>query len=336
MRAALIASSTFAALAFENEPQEWSEFKASHGKAYDDSLEELRRFEIFSANVKFVQAENQKGHDFDLAVNEFADLTPEELAEHSGLRELPTDAGMPLLGTHTWRGEDLPEELDWSEKGAVTPVKNQGSCGSCWAFSAIGALEGASAVAGSSLEQFSEQQLVDCAGKKYGNFGCNGGLMDFAFNYSMDHVICTEDSYPYQGKDSDCQSNGCKVGLEKGRVAGYQDVGHTAEDLMSAIAQQPVAVAIEADMPFFQFYHGGVFSTFCGGSLDHGVLAVGYGVWPKNNKKYWKVKNSWGAKWGKDGYILLNRETKPWRKMGECGILKSASFPQISSEDVVV
>lgn len=160
--------------------------------------------------------------------------------------------------------------------------------------------------------------------------------MDNAFNYSTEHAICTEDSYPYRGKDGDCRSKGCKVAIKKGRVGGYCDVGHAAEDLMSAIAQQPVAVAIEADMPFFQFYHAGVFSSFCGGLLDHGVLAVGYGVWPENNKTYWKVKNSWGAKWGMDGYILLNRETKPWLWTGECGILKLASYPQISGGDVIV
>merc|ERR1712032_117582 len=236
------------------------------------------------------------------------------------------------LGRHYYSGADLPDEIDWTTKGAVSAVKDQGQCGSCWAFSAVGSMEGRHQLArGGDVVQFSEQQLVDC--DKNGDEGCNGGLMDTAFQYLQGSSgVCTEDSYSYKGRASSCQESSCTVGLKASAITGYKDVDATEDALQEAVAEGPVSVAIQANSPFFQLYSKGVFSTnFCGANLDHGVLTVGYGV--DNGKKYWKVKNSWGSSFGEDGYI---RMLKGKGGKGQCGILTGPpSFPIISSDVTV-
>jgi len=210
------------------------------------------------------------------------------------------------------------DAVDWVTKGAVTRVKNQGQCGSCWAFSTTGALEGAYQIAGNPLTEFSEQELVSCASSS-GNQGCNGGLMDDAFKWVSKNGLCTESSYPYAGKLNTCNSKDCKAVVTCDAEA--HDVPEGDEEaLVSAIAKGPVSVAIEADKSAFQLYKGGVLdSVACGKQLDHGVLAVGYGA--DDGKDYYKVKNSWGATWGEAGYIRLARNKNM------CGIAQSASYP---------
>jgi len=211
----------------------------------------------------------------------------------------------------------IPSSLDWRSKGAVTPVKNQGQCGSCWAFSTTGSVEGAHEIATGTLISLSEQQLVDCAGA-YGNEGCNGGLMDDAFEYIIKNGgICSEASYPYQGVDGTCQT--C---TNVATISSYTDVPSGNEaDISTVVQAGPVSIAIEADQSAFQFYSGGVFSAACGQNLDHGVLIVGYGT--LNSKPYWIVKNSWGATWGMQGYILMIQGKD------ECGLALAASQPHV-------
>lgn len=212
-----------------------------------------------------------------------------------------------------------PASIDWVTKGAVTPIKNQGQCGSCWSFSATGAIEGAYAVSSGTLVSLSEQELVSCDTT---DSGCGGGLMDNAFDWVKNNGgLCTEADYPYDsstGTASTCNKSGCTA---KVTVTGHNDVAADDEDaLKAAVAQQPVSVSIEADTSAFQLYESGVFTNSgCGTSLDHGVLIVGYGE--EDDTNYWKVKNSWGTTWGEDGYIRLERD------VNMCGISQMASYP---------
>jgi C1A family cysteine protease len=216
----------------------------------------------------------------------------------------------------------LPTSVDWTKKGAVTPVKNQGQCGSCWAFSATGAVEGAHAIKTGKLISVSDQQLVDCSGS-YGNQGCNGGLMDSAFKYIIQNGgVCAEADYPYTASDDSCKSSQCK---SVASIDGFYDVPVNNEDaLQAAVAKQPVAVAIQADQTCFQFYSSGVLTCTCGSQLNHGVLAVGYGN--EGGLDFWNVKNSWGNTWGLNGYIKLERGANTGRS-GKCGIQAAASYP---------
>jgi cathepsin L len=256
-------------------------------------------------------------------MNVFGDLTFEEFkAAYLGTK-LPkrntTSASTFLspLNVH-----DLPDSVDWRTKGYVTGVKDQGQCGSCWAFSTTGSLEGQYFRNKGTLESFSEQQLVDCSGD-YGNMGCNGGLMDQAFEYIEKFGIERESVYPYTAQDGQCQYDASKVVT---KVSSYVDIptGNEAKLKEAVATQGPVSVAIDASNASFQFYRSGVYNErSCSSSqLDHGVLAVGYGT--LSNNAYWLVKNSWGTSWGQQGYIFMTRD-----KNNQCGIATAASYPQI-------
>jgi C1A family cysteine protease len=313
----------------------FEDFVAKHGKTYESEEEKAVRYNVFKENRVFIQHSNQDGK-VTYALNRFADLTHAEFKNIyvGGYRpDLSTTWGVKI-GTHVYSGAELPAEVDWTTKDAVTPVKNQGQCGSCWAFSTTGSLEGAYAIATGTLVSVSEQQLVDCA-QSFGEQGCSGGLMDNAFRYAELNDMCTEESYPYTAADGQCNTKGCTIAIDKQYVTGFKDVDHTMEAMMEAVAKGPVSIAIEADQGAFQFYSGGVLSQECGTQLDHGVLCVGYGE--LNGKKYWKVKNSWGASWGSDGYILLERGNSPDGAMGECGLLTQPSYPIIkASEEMLI
>merc|ERR1711972_1051668 len=221
-------------------------------------------------------------------------------------------------------GKTLADSVDWTTKGAVTPVKNQGQCGSCWSFSTTGALEGAWEIATGKLVSLSEQQFVDCDKV---DSGCSGGLMDNAFQYAEKNAICTEESYSYTGRGGTCKASSCTVGIPNGGVTGFKDVAKDdMQALMEAVEKQPVSIAIEADKAAFQSYRSGILSSSCGANLDHGVLLVGYGS--EGGKDYWKVKNSWGTSYGENGYVRLLRGKGG---AGECGLLSGPpSYPVVS------
>lgn len=291
-------------------------------RQYQSAEEEAMRFAIFKYNARKVASHNSAKKDWSMALNKFADLTEEEFAARYIGGYKPAKKERNVAAQHTnVDPRNLPDSVDWTQQGAVTPVKNQGQCGSCWAFSTTGSVEGVNQINSGNLISLSEQQLVDCSGS-YGNMGCNGGLMDNAFKYiQANGGICKESDYPYTARDGQCQTS-CSPAV---KISGYQDVTpNNANALMSAIAQNPVSIAIEADQSSFQFYSGGVMTAACGTNLDHGVLAVGYGS--QSGQDFWKVKNSWGASWGMNGYILLGRGSQ-FGPSGQCGLLSVPSYP---------
>jgi len=303
----------------------WTSYKYEYNKAYT-SREELRRQQIFSNNLRIIETHNFLESvglkSFKLGVNEFADLELQEfVAQMTGYGK---DNGT-RSGAATYLSPNvpftLPGTVDWRDKGYVTPIKNQGQCGSCWAFSATGAVEGQHFRKTGKLVSLSEQNLVDCSGK-FGNQGCNGGLMDYAFQYiKANKGIDTEQSYPYEAKDGPCRFKASSVGAT---VSGFVDIPVSESKLQEAIANVgPVSVAIDAAHSSFQLYHSGVYDEpQCTHNLDHGVLAVGYGT--AGGKDYWLVKNSWGVGWGNSGYIMMSRN-----KGNQCGIALKASYPTV-------
>ncbi|KAI9118331.1 hypothetical protein K1719_010663 [Acacia pycnantha] len=296
-----------------------------HGKAYNALGEKEKRFEIFKDNLRFIDEHNAGNRTYKVGLNRFADLTNEEYrAKHLGTK---IDRKRRIAKTRSNRyasqvGDKLPEYVDWRKEGAVVQVKDQGSCGSCWAFSTVAAVEGINKLVTGDLISLSEQELVDCD-TKY-NEGCNGGLMDYAFQFIIDNGgIDTEEDYPYHAVDGQCdhyRKNAKVVAID-----GYEDVPVNDEKaLKKAVANQPVSVAIEAGGREFQLYVSGVFTGRCGTALDHGVAAVGYGT--ENGVDYWIVKNSWGSSWGEEGYIRMERNVGT-TNTGKCGIAMEASYP---------
>jgi len=306
----------------------WTNFKQEHGKTYATSEEETARFNIFVENQRQIDqhnAEFQAGRaSFELGMNHFGDLTNDEFRSRMNGFKLPSTDRESNPTFQVPNNVNIPDSVDWRTKGYVTEVKDQKQCGSCWAFSATGSLEGQHFRKSGKLVSISEQNLVDCS-KSFGNEGCNGGWMDSSFSYiKSNNGIDTEVSYPYEAKDGKCRFNKSNVGSTD---TGFTDIKQGSEsDLEAAIATVgPISVAIDASKMSFQFYKQGVYNEpKCSSSqLDHGVLAVGYGTNEKG-EKYYIVKNSWGGSWGDKGYILMTRE-----KNNQCGIATSASYPLV-------
>lgn len=281
--------------------------------------------DVFNRNAEIVRNHNaKKDTTYTMALNQFAHLTQEEFTQsYFGLKrnDFPRLKKLDQIMLLDER-DGTPDEIDWVKKGAVTPVKNQGACGSCWAFSTTGALEGAYFLKTGKLVSFSEQELVNC---DHVDQGCHGGFMDNANKFIRKNGgLCTESDFPYTAHRGSCD-NKCTSVPDSAPHTVF-DVPTNDRALEKAIARNPVSVAIEADQMAFQFYKRGVLSGRCGKRLDHGVLAVGYGT-DANGNKFYKVKNSWGPSWGMDGYILIERDVDVNRGGGECGILLSASYP---------
>ena len=308
----------------------WEDFKKTHGKSYETVEEELRRKDIFHEHLQFIEMHNylhSKGQrTFRVGINHFADLkTSEFAAMMNGLK--PRNLTLATYDRLTYLSPampvQVPDSVDWRDHGYVTPVKDQGQCGSCWSFSTTGALEGQHFRKTGKLVSLSEQNLVDCS-RKYGNQGCDGGLMDQAFQYIKENDgIDTEESYPYLAEDGTCHY---KAAYRGATDSGFVDMPHGDEDkLKEGVATVgPMSIAIDASHQSFQLYQDGVYSDDACSSqeLDHGVLVVGYGTY--ENQDYWLVKNSWAATWGDGGYIKIARNMN-----NMCGVASQASYPLV-------
>lgn len=315
---ALLAGAAYATTEAEYQAQftAWmQQYKKSYGH------EEFRmRYQIWRENVNFI--ENFKG-EHQVAMNEFGDLSKTEFAKYYlGFRMNANAAkGEHAIESTGPSSTAVPAAVNWVSRGAVTGIKNQGQCGSCWSFSTTGSTEGCHKISGKSLVGLSEQNLVDCSVRQ-GNQGCNGGLMTQAMEYIIsNNGIDSEASYPYTATGpNSCNFRASNVAAT---LSSYTNVQSGDEsDLVAKIVDGPVSVAIDASHSSFQMYSGGVYyEPDCSSTqLDHGVLAVGYGV--DNGKDYYLVKNSWGTSWGMQGYIEMSRN-----RQNNCGIATSATLP---------
>ncbi|XP_028764934.1 low-temperature-induced cysteine proteinase-like [Neltuma alba] len=308
--------------------QRW---KREHGRFYRHPEEAAMRLENFKRNLKYVVEKNAmmtSPNAHRLGLNRFADMTNEEFrTKYFSKMKKPIktrDNSVMNGGFHLKDGscEDAPSSLDWRTKGVVTGVKNQEDCGSCWAFSSTGAMEGINAIVTGKLISLSEQELVDCDTT---NDGCDGGNMDYAFEWVISNGgIDTETNYPYTGADGTC--NITKEERKVVGIDGYKDVARTESALLCATVKQPISVGMDGSAIDFQLYTGGIYDGSCSSDpedIDHAVLIVGYGS--EDGEDYWIVKNSWGTSWGLDGYFLLKRNGA--EKYGKCGVAYMASYP---------
>ncbi|XP_046662481.1 procathepsin L-like isoform X2 [Homalodisca vitripennis] len=312
----------------EEDLAQWELFKVAHEREYDTPEEELKRKNIFLENLQFVREHNEKFEKgevtFDVEINKYSDLTTEEFVTMMNGYKRPE--GYESIGDKFDDSENvkLPKNLDWRKKGAVTEVKDQGFCGSCWAFSATGSLEGQHYLKTKKLVSLSEQNLMDCSTAEE-NHGCHGGLMDKAFTYVQKNKgIDTEASYPYEGYNGTCRYNPKNKGATDN---GYVDITSGSEKaLQKAVATVgPISVAIDGDHISFKHYKSGVYQNpDCSSTaLNHGIVAVGYGS-TKKGGAYWLVKNSWSSNWGMNGYAMMARNHN-----NMCGIATAASYPKV-------
>ncbi|XP_055561357.1 digestive cysteine proteinase 1-like [Falco cherrug] len=298
-------------------------YKERFGKSYNSEEEHEHRKRTFIHNMRFVHSRNRAALSYTLALNHLADRTPQELAALRGRRRSGAPNNGQPFPTELYAGLILPESLDWRLYGAVTPVKDQAVCGSCWSFATTGAMEGALFLKTGVLTPLSQQVLIDCSWG-FGNYACDGGEEWRAYEWIMKHggIASTESYGPYLGQNGYCHCNQSEL---LGQLTGYASVEPgSATALKAALVKHgPVAVNIDASHKSFTFYANGVYEEpRCGNetsALDHAVLAVGYGV--LQGKSYWLIKNSWSTYWGNDGYVLMAM------KDNNCGVATAASFP---------
>ncbi|KAK9051653.1 hypothetical protein SSX86_028281 [Deinandra increscens subsp. villosa] len=297
---------------------------AQHGRVYKNDAEKEMRFNIFKKNVKFIESFNSfENRSYKLAINKFADRTNDEFQAYKTGHRDSNDLKSHLSIKFKYENiSEVPSSMDWREKGAVTEVKSQGpSCGSCWAFATIAAVEGITQLTTGKLISLSEQQLIDCNRNDATN-GCKGGNKENSFDYIAKNGINTEEAYPYHEADETCIAY--QESVKAATITGYEVVPPNNETaLLNAVSQQPISVAIDANGDEFRFYSKGVFTGYCGTTLNHDVTIVGYGT--QDGMDYWLVKNSWGNEWGVNGYMMIQRGVNATE--GLCGIAMQASFP---------
>jgi len=322
----------FASLIASVSAGDWSAYKQTYGRTYNGLDAEDAAQAAYETNCAIIEQQNALNDGLTFGENQFTDMTPAQFAASAGLGYKGKSSSKKTLSVLSWQGETLATAVDWTDKGAVNAVKNQGQCGSCWAFSTAASTEGVYFVSSGSLVSVSEQMLVDCSTE---NSGCNGGLMDLGFEFFENSGPVTEASYGYTGTDDNCKSSGTAAFTGGYQVTGFTDVTPNSVSSMAlAVNGNPVSVAIQANQMSFQGYSGGVlkqggsFFTKCGQRLDHGVAVVGYGT--DGGTDYWKVRNSWGASWGEGGYIRIEKSSA-----NTCGVISEPSYPVVTSSVAV-
>ncbi|KAA3453114.1 zingipain-2-like [Gossypium australe] len=318
----LVMSRTIYESAIVDKHEQWI---VDYSRKYESKLEKEKRLNIFKDNLKYIESfNNDKNKSFKLSLNKFADVTHDEfIVAHTGYK-MGDNSTMSQSTSFMYESfSDVPTSIDWRKKGAVTPIKDQGKCGCCWAFSAVAAVEGIIQIKTGKLISLSVQQLLDCS-TNGGNQGCSGGWMMNAFEYiSQNQGITTEESYPYQSMQGNCDTEKRINGVDV-IINGYQMVPRNDEQaLLKVVANQPVSVAIEGHGQDFKFYSGGVFTGNCGNTLSHAVTIVGYET-SDEGLDYWLIKNSWGETWGENGYMRIQRNVTT--QGGLCGIAMKASY----------
>mmetsp|Transcript_3837 Transcript_3837/g.3630 ORF Transcript_3837/g.3630 Transcript_3837/m.3630 type:complete len:327 (+) Transcript_3837:194-1174(+) len=281
------------------ENQEFLNFISNYNKDYKTPEEYKTRLGIFLTNLAYIKFHNSLGNSYLLGVNQFSDLTHEEFQRFMTpiKYEIITEENQEQEASYG----DIPQQVDWRTKGAVTPVKNQLQCACGWAFAATGAIEGIWFINNNKLLSLSEQELLDCS-TSFGTNGCSGGLASQAFKFVIANGITSETNYPYKGVKGKCNTSKQSQSLAK--ITSYETVPpNSPNSLMAIVAQWPVTVVVESNQAAWQFYRTGIITDNCGVNLDNSVLIVGYDN--TNNPPYWIVKNSWGASWGENGYIRI-------------------------------
>ncbi|KAJ3593972.1 hypothetical protein NHX12_006305 [Muraenolepis orangiensis] len=321
---ALISSVDSTPLVSLEEEYSFKTWMSQHSKNYDVT-EYSHRLQIFTHNKRKIERHNARDHSFKMGLSQFTDMTFEEFKKLYLLTE-PQNCSA-TTGNHVVSRGPYPDSVDWRKRGHfVTPVKNQGHCGSCWTFSTTGCLESVTAIASGKLLLLSEQQLIDCA-QAFNNHGCNGGLPSQAFEYiKYNRGIMTEEDYPYHGTEALCQF---QPGLEAAFVRDVVNITSYDEKAMVDVVARlnPVSLGFEVTSDFMHYKEGVYTSSLCHNTTDtvnHAVLAVGYGVEEAAGETpYWIVKNSWGPVWGMDGYFLIERGSNM------CGLAACSSYPLV-------
>ncbi|CAG9333816.1 unnamed protein product [Blepharisma stoltei] len=283
---------------YELEEQEFKNFLKTYNKNYPNEAEYRVRLQNFRENLLFARVHNKLGKTWTLGVNNFADLSMEEF-KHIYL----SNSHIPITGVEYFTPEkvEIPTTIDWRQKGAVTPIKNQGQCGACWSFSTTASVEAAWFLSGHTLVSLSEQALIDCS-VSFGTSGCYGGSYDAGFQYTIKYGLPTGTTYPYVARSQNC--NTALQTKTAAKITQYIFIQPgSSQALLNAVAMRPVSVNVEADQAAWMLYKGGIVSSNCGTNLNHSVNIVGYNT--TNVPPYWIVKNSWDTWWGEKGYIRI-------------------------------
>ncbi|KAK9883491.1 hypothetical protein WA026_001664 [Henosepilachna vigintioctopunctata] len=301
--------------------EQWNKFQIDFGKTYRSPVEASRRYSIFKSNLELIENHNKLYEEglstYRMGINPFADWHRNEFGTNVNMSSLIEER---LKGSQIFSrtpGFKAPESIDWREKGVVTEVKYQGDCGSCWAFSATGAIEAQMAITKGNLVSLSEQNLVDCS-ITFANKGCRGGFPHFAFNYVKERGIVSEKDYPYRGVVGNCDLEGKQLVT---KLSSFVILPREDDEALkeAIVTQGPISVCVDSSEAF-NFYSSGIFSGPCSNiEINHAVLAVGYGN--ENGQEYYIIKNSMGANWGEQGYMKLSRNT--------CGVASFASYPKL-------